>query len=210
MGRIANITNGAISGKVGPVVYYEMNGKAYVRAAMMPRAKESWSTQQNGVRQKVSRLAALWRQLSKNPLRQIWEQAAVGMSAYNLFLKTNLPAFKGLAAQADLEFLHLSTGQLPLPHHLNAQLLEGQAPQWQVSWNDDSGYMLAQPGDELMAIFASDGKFTDPVATGFHRTEQSGLLQVPKKVTNLQGVYLFFASADENNYSPDQFFGIPK
>jgi hypothetical protein len=208
MGRIANITNGAISGKVGPVVYYEMNGKAYVRAAMMPRAKESWSTQQNGVRQKVSRLAALWRQLSKNPLRQIWEQAAVGMSAYNLFLKTNLPAFKGTAVQADLEFLHLSTGQLPLPHHLNAQMLDGNTSLWQVSWNDDSGYMIAQLGDELMAIFAHDGKFTNPEPTGLSRTDQSGQVQVPEKVTNLQGMYLFFVSADKNTYSPDQFFGV--
>jgi hypothetical protein len=208
MGRIANITNGAISGKVGPVVYYEMNGKAYVRAAMMPRAIDSWSTQQNGVRQKVSRLAALWRQLSKNPLRQIWEQAAVGMSAYNLFLKTNLPAFRGTAVQADLEFLHLSTGQLPLPHHLNAQMLDGNTSKWQVSWNDDSGYMIAQPGDELLAIFAHDGKFTEPVATGLRRADQSGQVQVPEKVTNLQGMYLFFASTDKNTYSTDQFFGV--
>lgn len=206
MGRIANVTNGAVSGKVGPVVYYEMKGKAYVRAAMMPRAKESWSSEQKGVRKKVSRVAALWRQLDKNPVREIWAQAAEQMSAYNLFLKTNLPAFKGEMIQPDPEFFHLTAGQLPLPHHLNAVAAQGDASSWQVSWKDDSGYLLSQPEDELMVIFAHDGKFTHPVATGALRSQENATVQVPAEIKNLQGIHLFFAAPKRKIYSSDQFF----
>lgn len=208
MGKIANITNGAVSGKVGPVVYYEMKGKAYVRAAMMPRAKDSWSAEQKGVRKKVSRVAAIWRQLGKNPVREIWAQAAEQMSAYNLFLKTNLPAFKGEMIQPDPEFFHLTAGQLPLPHHLNAVVLQGNATSWQVSWKDDSGYLFSLPEDELMVIYAHDGKFTHPVGTGALRSQESALVQVPAEIKNLQGIYLFFASAKRKMYSIDQFFGV--
>ncbi|HLN73970.1 MAG TPA: DUF6266 family protein [Prolixibacteraceae bacterium] len=210
MGRIANVTNGAVSGKVGPVVYYEMKGKAYVRAAMMPRAKGSWSAEQTGVRKKVSQVAAIWRQLDKNPVKEIWARAAEQMSAYNLFLKTNLPAFKGEEMQADPEFFHLTAGALPLPHHLNAEVLEGNTTKWQVSWKDDSGYQLSQAEDELMVIFAHDGKFTHPVATGAHRSQEKALIQVPAEIKNLQGIHLFFAAAKRGIYSADQFFGVER
>lgn len=208
MGKIANVTNGAISGKVGPVVYYEMNGKAYVRGAMMPRAKESWSTEQVGVRKKVSRVAAIWRQLDKNPVREIWKEAAEQMSAYNLFLKTNLPAFKGESIQPDPEFFHLTAGQLPLPHHLNAVVAEGETSKWQVSWKDDSGYQLSQAKDELMVIFAHGERFTHPVATGAQRNQGNAVLQAPAGIKDLKGIHLFFASPQRELYSPDQFFGI--
>lgn len=205
MGRITNVSTGAVSGKVGPVVYYEMNGVAYVRAAPRPRAKGAWSVQQGGVRQKVARVAALWRLLDKNPLRQIWMLAAENMSAYNLFLKTNLPAFKGEAMQADLEFLHLTNGHLPLPHHLKAVPVQGDASKRQVSWKDDSGYMLSQGNDELMVVFAQDGKFSHPVATGARRSQETALVKVPEGMANLKGIYLYFASPKRELYSLDQF-----
>lgn len=208
MGKIANVSNGAVSGKVGPVVYYEMNGKAYVRAAMMPRDKGSWSAEQKGVRKKVSRVAAIWRQLDKNPVREIWKLAAEQMSGYNLFLKTNLPAFKGDAVVADMEFLHLSVGTLPLPHRLDATRVDGDALKWEVLWKDDSGYMLSQPDDELMAIFAHMGKFTHPVATGARRSQGNGMVQAPAEVKDLQGMYLFFASPQRELYSTDQFVEV--
>lgn len=207
MARISDDANGAVSGKMGRAVYYSMYGRMYVRSAMMPRDKNSWSDEQVKVRGRVKQIAALWRQVYKNPVRQIWEQAAQQMSGYNLFLKTNLSAIKIDTGQVNMEFLHLTTGPLSLPRHMNAVPLQEDNRQWQLSWNDDSGYQLSQPSDQLMAIFAHDGKFTDPVATGFKRSDQSGQLHVPEKITNLQGVYLFFASQDGKMYSADQFFG---
>lgn len=205
MGRITNVSTGAVSGKVGPAVYYEMNGVAYIRAAPRPRAKGAWSAPQKMVRQKVARVAVLWRLLDKNPIRAAWKLGAENMTAYNLFLKTNLPAFKGEGLEADYEFLHLSVGRLPLPHHLEAVKMEGDASKRWVSWKDDSGYMLSQPNDELMVVFAQEGKFSHPIATGARRSQEAALVQVPEGMANLKGIYLYFASPKRGLYSVDQF-----
>lgn len=205
MGQVKSELGGAISGAVGPVVFYNRNGKTYVRAAIKDRAKESWSNNQVGVRNKVKQVATLWRQLAKNPVRASWQMAAEQMSGYNLFLKINLHAFKGQEMQYDLEWLHLSNGNLPLPHQLQAVAVKDNPMKWQVSWSDDSGYMLSKPDDELLVVFAHDGKFSDPMATGVKRSQKSALVQVPEKAAKLQGLYLFFAAADREFYSVDQF-----
>ena len=127
------------------------------------------------------------------------------MSAYNLFLKTNLPAFKGEAMQVELEFLHLSMGPLPLPHHLQAVKVPGDALKWDVSWKDDSGYMLSQPQDKLMAIFAWEGQFSHPVACGAVRSQQKAVVEAPGNSKKLLGTYLYFASPKRELYSMDQF-----
>jgi hypothetical protein len=175
---------------------------------MMPRSKDSWSAEQKGVRKKVSRVAAIWRQLDKNPVKEMWAEAAEQMSAYNLFLKTNLPAFRGEAVQPDPEFFHLTAGPLPLPHHLNAAIMEGDVSTWKVSWKDDSGYQLSEPGDELMVIFAYGERFTAPLATGATRSQGQALVQAPASLKDLKGIHLFFASPKRELYSTDQFFGI--
>jgi len=208
MARIKSDPSGAISGMVGPVVYYYVNGKQYVRAAIKDRAKDSWSPEQVLYRQKVSKTAAFWKQLVSNLVRQTWNLAAVDMSGYNLFLKTNLPAFAGDGTKMDLERLHLSFGTLPLPLQLKAVAVEGDPTKWNVSWKDDSGIGASQSTDELLVVFVHEGKFSNPVATGVKRNQQTALVQDPTGTGKLEGMYLAFVSADQTNYSVDQFVGI--
>lgn len=208
MARIKNDPSGAISGMVGPVVYYYVNGKQYARAAIKERSKESWSPEQVQYRQKVSNAGAFWRQLDKNPVRMTWKLAAEGMSGYNLFLKTNLPAFVGDGSQMDLERVHLSVGTLPLPLQLKAVAVEGDPTKWNISWKDDSGIGLSQASDTLLVVFAHDGSFSKPVETGIQRNRESAVVQVPAGTKKLEGMYLSFVSADQQLYSVDQFVGI--
>lgn len=208
MGRVNSDLGGAISGMVGPVVFYNRNGKTYVRAAIKNRAKESWSTTQVGVRNKVKRIAAVWRQLDKNPIRESWKLAADKMSGYNLFLKTNHSAIKDGETQVDLEWLHLSTGNLPFPHQMSATRVENEPMTWNVSWKDDSGHMLSLPNDELMVIFAYEGKFGHPVATGALRDQEKAVVEAPAEARKLLGFYLYFASPQRKLYSIDQFVEV--
>ena len=205
MGRVNSDLGGAISGAVGPVVFYNRNGKTYVRSAIKDRAKESWSASQVGVRSKVKRVAAIWRQLVKNPVRETWKLAAYQMSGYNLFLKHNLSAFKDGQTQVDLEWLHLSIGELPFPHQLTATRADNDSKKWNVSWKDDSGHMLSRPEDELMVIFAWEGKFSHPVATGALRSQEMAIVQEPMEAKPLKGIYFYFASPKRELYSVDQF-----
>ena len=208
MARVRSDLGGAISGMIGPVVYYNVKGKTYIRSKMNERPKNSWSPEQVLYRQKVSRTAAFWKLLKDNPVSNTYKLAAENMSGYNLFLKTNLPAFVGDGAKMDLDRLHLSFGTLPLPLHLKAVAVEGDPKKWNVSWKDDSGIGLSHKGDELMVVFAHDGTFSHPVATGGKRNQETALIQVPAETGKLQGIFLFFASADGKLYSLDEFVGI--
>ena len=208
MAKIGGGSNGSISGMIGPVVFFKLNGKLYARKAPVRRAKNSWSNNQVLYRKKVSKLAAFWKLSIPVPTRQVWNLAAEAMTGYNLFLKTNLPAFSPDGMEIDPEWLHLSAGNLPLPHKLKAGRVADDPGQVEVAWQDDSGIGLAQPTDVMMMIIASEGKFTVPVATGAVRKQEKAVIQLPTGTGTVQGIYLSFAAKERMLYSPDQYFGL--
>lgn len=208
MGKVRNELGGAISGMVGPVVFYTIKGKTFVRSAIKERSEGSWSPEQVIYRQKVSKAAAFWKSLAKNPVRETWNLAAENMSGYNLFLKTNLPAFVGDGSEMDMERLHLSVGTLPLSLQLKVVPMENDPTKWNVSWKDDSGIGLAQQSDKLVVVFAHDGKFNHPVSTGALRNGESAVILAPEGAVKLEGMFLSFASVERKLYSVDQYFGV--
>lgn len=198
--------DGPISGLVGTVVCYPMNGVTYMRGKMTPRAKNSWTDKQLIHRRRVSRVAALWKSLVHNPVRSVWRESSKPWPGYSLFLKTNLAAFNEDGSQVDLEYLHLSTGALPLPHQLQASASEDNPEVWKVSWLNDSGKGQASAKDELLVMVVRDGKFSDPIATGAKRGDKAASIQLPAGEGTVQGIYLSFVSSDRKACSMDQFF----
>ena len=205
---MAKVKGGDISGMVGTLVFLKLNGQGVVRMAPKERPKNSWSDGQTMYRQKVSNLAAFWMKSVPSEIKQIFDLGAEKMTAYNLFLKTNLEAFHADGAQVDLEWLHLSVGKLPLPHKFKAMKAAGDPEKIEVSWQDDSGIGLARPKDELTMVVAHEGKFTNPIATGATRKQQTAVIQLPAEIGTIQGIYLSFSSKERGLYSADQWFGI--
>ena len=150
--------------------------------------KNSWSDGQKMYRIKISRLGAYWEQKIPREIKQVFKLAAEGMSAYNLFLKTNLRAFSPDGEQVDYEWFHLSAGKLPLPHKLRAERVAGEADKIEVSWQDDSDIGLADSRDALMMVIAHEGKFTAPIATGIARKQQTAVIQLPAGMGAIQGI----------------------
>ena len=208
MAKVIGGKDGAISGMIGPVVFYKYNGNQYARKASKKRGKNSWSPKQVMYRKKVSGVGAFWRRFMHTPVKQVFEIAAEQLTAYNLFLKTNLPAFSPDGETVDFEWLHLSAGKLPLPHKLNAGLVAEDSEKAEVTWQDDSGNGLALQRDELLVMVAHEGKFTGPIATGFIRRHEAAIIQLPSGIGTIQGIYLSFASKERMLYSPDQYFEI--
>jgi hypothetical protein len=159
-------------------------------------------------RKRFSAIYAFWGQYERTQIQRIWKLAAVKMHAINLFLKTNMPAFGPEGELMDLDRLHFSTGQLPLPHLLNAAPSPDDPEKIEVTWQDDSGSAHARSNDELLAMIAHDGKFTGPVETGFLRKMKNAVIQLPVGTGPVQGIYLFFASKDRMLYSVDQYFKL--
>lgn len=199
--------DGPISGLVGTVVCYPMNGVTYMRGKIGKREEDSWSDKQVLHRKRISRVGYLWKELRNNPVRASWRKAAGTWPGYSLFLKTNIVAFSVDGSQVDLEYLHLSTGSLPLPHQLEAAASESNPGVWEISWLNDAGKGLARRDDELQVIVVRDGKFSNPIATGAKRVDKLASVQLPEEEGTLQGIYLFFVAGDKLSRSMDQFFG---
>jgi len=198
--------DGPISGLVGTVICYKVGEVNYVRGKIGPRSKNSWSEKQVLHRKRISSVGSFWKSLAKNPARSSWRTAAGLLPGFSLFLKTNLAAFSADGEQIDLEYLHLSTGPLPLPHQLNASVSLGNTQVWEATWLNDSGKGLAKLNDELLVMVVRDGKFSNSIATGAKRGDKSASVQLPGGEGTVQGIYLSFASSDKASYSPDQFF----
>ena len=200
--------DGPISGLVGTVICYKVGEVNYVRGKIGQRSKNSWSEKQVLHRKRISGVGSFWKSLSKNPARASWRAAAGLLPGFSLFVKTNLAAFSADGSQIDLEYLHLSTGPLPLPHLLKASVTEGNPTLWEASWINDSGKGLAKLKDELLVMVVRDGKFSNSIATGAKRGDQSASVQLPGGEGTVQGIYLSFASSDRASYSLDQFFVV--
>jgi len=203
-----NSTDGSITGLIGSLVFVNFNGKKYVRRAPRTRSKKSWSEGQAAYRKKFSEMCALWTGSIPGKTRQIWKFAAEGMNGFNLFVKTNMPAFGSDGKICDWERFHFSAGKLPLPHQLRANRAVGDPEKVEVSWQNDSDSGLSSTHDELMMVVVRDGKFTTPIATGALRKQGNAVIQLPSGTGALQGIYLFFGHKQEELYSVDQYFGI--
>ena len=60
MAKVERYLGELVSGKIGNVVFFQLNGKSYVRAAPV-RTKNSWTEEQQLYRQRISKASGLWR-----------------------------------------------------------------------------------------------------------------------------------------------------
>lgn len=205
---MAKFRGSDISGLVGPLVFLKLRGQGVVRMAPRKRSKNAWSDAQKKYRLKIKNLAYFWSETIPKQMYLIFELGAENMSAYNLFLKTNLGAFSEDGTQIDFERMHLSVGKLPLPHKMRAQRVAGDPEKIEVSWINESENGIAGDKDELMMVIVHDGILTAPIATGALRRQESAVIQLPTGIGTVQYIYLSFASRDRQYYSLDQWFEI--
>lgn len=189
-----------VSGKVGNVVFYQLNGKSYVRSAPI-RKKDSWTEQQQLYRQRISMASGLWRALRSEQVSKIWNSAAEQMNGYAWFMKANLPALEIDGTLIDAKLLKVSDGKLPVPQNLRAERLAEDAAAITVSWENDRHLKGERLLDEIMAISTADGKFSQATATGLKRSALNGSFTLPVKPANATQLFLFMASRDREEYS---------
>lgn len=203
MAKMKRPIGDVVSGKIGNVVFVNMNGKSYVRAAPQ-RKTNSWSTDQLLYRQRISRVSALWRALKSEEMSRIWNGAAEQMNGYAWFLKLNMPALEMDGTLIDAKGLKVSDGKLPVPQDLKAERLPGDASMVKVSWQNDPHTSGLRLQDELMAVSYVDGKFSQATPTGLLRSALNGSFALPLHPTNATHVFLFMASGD--GYSGSRAF----
>jgi hypothetical protein len=189
---------------VGGIVLVQFNGSTYMRRAPQ-RPRNSWTPDQLLHRQRFSKVNQFCKQFKDSLIPQIWNDAAIRMSGYALFLKTNMRAFAPDGSLADPKKIVLSTGKLPLPEGLHAQRTAPEGTILQVSWLRDLHRGGNTLQEELMFISAADGRYSEITATGLLRMDRGGSFELPASALPLAPgplhIYLFFASKDRRNYS---------
>ena len=189
-----------VSGKIGNVVFVQLNGKSYVRAAPQ-RKKDSWTQEQLLYRQRISKASELWRALRSEQVSKIWNGAAELMNGYAWFLKLNMPALEMDGTLINVQLLKVSAGKLFVPQSLRAERLPEDASSIAVSWQNDHHLKGERLLDELMVISTANGKFSQVTASGIVRGTKNGSFALPQLPIAVTHVYLFMASQDRKDYS---------
>lgn len=198
---------GGLSGRVGGIVYARSKGINIVRTAPV-RSKNSWTPRQLLHRARFKAINEYCAKYKLSLIRQIWNLADENGHGYNLFLKSNMPAF-GLDGQLEeVGKLHFSAGELPLPLHFKAQRSAGDPSKAEVSWMNDGNLSPVYNHDELMMIAWYPDHTTAPIATGVERIKGQGVIDLPEGFEAITGIWLFFTSYHRTAYSPDQYFGL--
>lgn len=209
MARIHGTIGGHLSGKLDGLVFVKVGDKTYVRTAPK-RRKDSWSPKQEQHRRRFQAFTRFYRMLRGNIVQPIWNLSATKQqTGYNLFMKANLPAFNADGSAFDPSLLHYSTGPLALPQNLMLHRDELNPMVVHVSWNPECITSKERPDDELLIVYGGSFKAIGPIEAGVRRETGKCTIDFTGQLTKGSWeLYLFFASANREKYSPDKHFSV--
>lgn len=198
-----------VSGKIGNVVFVAIKDKSYVRSAPV-RKKGSWSELQIIYRQRLSKIAQLWRSIQSELMEQIWREVSTGMNGYALFVKANMPALEIDGTLTDPTLLTVSDGKLMHLQLLKAEREEELSNTIRVSWQNDKNSPCERLEDALMAMTFEGQHFSPITDTGLKRGDQSGtfLLPLAHPVTEGKVTMFLFMRNHEGQVSRSISFGM--
>lgn len=207
MAKLKNSLESTLSGKIGNVVFVQMDGKTYARA-VPKRKKGSWSKKQQLHRQRFRAVNNFCHQLLDEPLRRIWNHASPSGRGYSLFVKSNMPVFALDGSMTDIGMLQMTAGKLHLPQQLTAEKAEVQGSLLNVTWKNDPNLTGERLNDQLMAVCSDGRNFSKIQATGIQRGKMEAAFVLPPLRNPLSHVWLFFSSEDEMNASESRCFEL--
>ena len=200
MAQVKDIFGTGITGTLNQVVFYQRNGKTFIRSRPV-RHKTNDSPAQLLNKQRFSAMQAFARQFKFVIIPRIWDLASRTLTGRQLFMKTNKGAFDAQGNITDPQKVQLSTGKLTLPPGLAIQPLNDGSQRISVSWYPDSNGGKLAYWDELLVIGYGKGQYSDIKATAIRRGEKGGVFELPELQEPLTHLYLFFGSLDNRHYS---------
>jgi len=203
MARVTSVIGETISGNVRGLVYVKRNGATYVRVMPEKRKAGEWSPDQKTNRHRFKYISLYATRHKKLVIDPIWKKHAKQLHRIgrNMFLEANNGAFGPYGQVEDPEKLHFSTGPLPLPNLIRAELDTETHQTISVRWTDQ----LAEEqydNDCLMAITYLQEPITI-VNTGFTRKDGKATIAYPNPLGGEVYLFLFFWNPTLDIYSPD-------
>lgn len=207
MARLLNNNSGSVSGKFIDMVYVRYKGGMYVRKAPTVR-KEARTAAMLLNQQRFAAMHHFCAGFKHTLIYIIWNDCATTGSGYNLFMKSNSPAFAKDGSLTDPLSLKFSIGNLPLPGALTAERTAPDTDTIRVSWQKESHIGGSVFNDDLMAISFDGDRFSSMFITGIKRKDLGGRFELPENALRAEYLYLFFASEDRRSFSDSMSFKI--
>jgi len=208
MARVTKGIGRAFSGRIDNLVFVSYGERTYVRTLPRERKPSEWSVDQKNHRECFAVVMRYSSKMMNSFVRPIWNKSATDtISGFNLFVKANKPAFGMKGRMEDPSMLRFSTGSLPLPSNLKAEMSSEVSNVIIVSWKNQITNS-ARGHDHLMVVFYNTNELMKPIQTAFKRKDEQAQLVLPEMTGKEIFLYLFFGSADQTAYSNDHAFKI--
>lgn len=211
MGRVKGSLLEGISGKVGNLVFYELNGQTYVRRApgKQSKATKARTSDSKKISQSVNKQTHTFLRFFTHLLRfgfQEWE--AGGRKAYHSavsYASKNSFSFIGSTREKilDISLVKFSKGSLLGP---SEPKVERAGPGVLFSWKNNSWIAGSNPQDESFLVLIHENKQTSIWEfMGGSREKESHLLPLhfPNSTDKW---YAFLAFSQENTWTKKRIF----
>lgn len=194
-----------LRGRLGNVVFCELNGVPYARRA--PEVVNNPNTpKQQAVRSRLRVAVRFFQKLKDTPLKGILDISAEGIcsSGYTLFMKKNLKAFQADGRIGDFSQLHFAAGKRQQGYNLTGRMDKGMVTlNWENSMKADS----AERKDRLMVVaLYSDRAFSPMLLENVDAQREAR--EATFRMVRLNGVkihlYCFFVSPGGELFSDSQ------
>lgn len=199
-----------LRGRLGNVVFCELNGVPYARRA--PEVVNNPNTpKQQAVRSRLRVAVRFFQKLKDTPLKGILDISAEGIcsSGYTLFMKKNLKAFQANGQVGDFSQLHFAVGKRQQGYNLTGKIDErGMVT---LNWENDVKTDSAEKKDRLMVVaLYSDRAFSPMLLERVHaqREDREAIFQIVRLSGAKIHLYCFFVSPDGEQFSDSQYIQL--
>lgn len=206
---------GLISGKIGNMIYYVVDGKQYVRRAALPGKKRKWEKEgipakQQGAITRFSMLQSYHSFFKGYVSKEIWKAAgrAEHCRADNLFHKTNYHCFDEEGKFVDFDRFSFSRGELLLPRKI---ALEGDGVNYRLTWEEERCGLLTAPEDALCIGVIYEARTGRPQLlkeVSGKRADCEGNFTLNRKEAGTVHIYCFWAREDQTAFSDSVHFSL--
>lgn len=140
-----------LTGTIGNLIYYQRNGKTYVRTKPVTY-RDAKTEKQVLARGRFAGCNRFYDLLRSDLFRRIWKVAAegTGKNAKNLFVQHNIYAFGKEKEVIDYSRLKFSTGLLPLPNNLFMEIYNNR--DCILRWEFNDPVAIGFPTDRLYIV----------------------------------------------------------
>ena len=211
MGKVTSGEMKGVSGRMGEIIYYNVDGKTYTRK--MPAATRAGSTPDKMLQHaRMEAVVTLYRSVKATLLETAWRMAAKQektRTGYHLFVKRNINAYTDGYQVGDFGLLTLSAGRLPIPYRWRQEAAE--AGQLVSHWDTVMPLAGGNETDRLMAaVIYDDEPFRVEIIreTGYTRADGSATIPLTSTTAREAHVYCFFVNREEDAFSRDVYFHV--